>query len=89
MAAILKFSNATKMVNDNYPLRSGHKITTIDQVSLRLNKNASLRGGVWLNGRHFKMASLRIDFFIIKILNLIHCITVPIFIQIAIGVAEI
>jgi hypothetical protein len=42
MAAILKLSKATKIVNDNYPLQSGHKITTTDQVSLRLNKNASL-----------------------------------------------
>ena len=89
MAAILKLSKATKIVNDNYPLQSGHKITTTDQVSLRLNKNASLRGGVLLNGRHFKMASFAIDFFSIKILNLVHCIIVPIFIQIAVGIAEI
>jgi hypothetical protein len=63
MVAILKLSKATKIVNDIYPLQSGHKITTTDQVSSRLNKNASLRGGMWLNGSHFKMASFAIDFF--------------------------
>jgi hypothetical protein len=63
LAAILKLSKTTKNVNDNYPLQSGHKITTTGQVSTRLNKNASLRGGMWLNGRHFKMASFAIDFF--------------------------
>jgi hypothetical protein len=35
IAAILKLSKITKNVNDNYPLQSGHKITTTDQVSLR------------------------------------------------------
>jgi hypothetical protein len=66
MVAILKLSKAIKIVNDNYPLQSGHKITTTDHVSLRLNKTESLRGGMWLNGHHFKMASFAIDFFLSK-----------------------
>jgi hypothetical protein len=51
MAAMLKLLKATKIVIDNYPLQSGHKITTIDQVSLRLNKKCQFtRGNVvkWL-----------------------------------------
>jgi hypothetical protein len=45
IGAILKLLKATKIVIDNYPLRSGHKITTIDQVSLRLNKKCQFTRG--------------------------------------------
>ena len=45
MAAILKLSKATKIVNNNYPLQSGHKITTTDQVSLRSNKKCQFTRG--------------------------------------------
>jgi hypothetical protein len=45
MVAILKLSKATKVVKDNYPLQSGHKITTTDQVSLRLNKKCQFARG--------------------------------------------
>jgi hypothetical protein len=34
MATILKLSKATKIVEDNYPLQSGHKYTTNNEVSL-------------------------------------------------------
>jgi hypothetical protein len=45
MAAILKLSENTKIVNDNDPLQSGHKFTTTDQVSLRLNKKCQFTRG--------------------------------------------
>jgi hypothetical protein len=35
MAAILKLSKVTQIVEDNYPLQSGHKFTTNNEVSLR------------------------------------------------------
>jgi hypothetical protein len=34
MTAILKLSKATKIVEDNYPLQSGHKFITNNEVSL-------------------------------------------------------
>jgi hypothetical protein len=45
MAAIWKLSKNTKIVNDNYSLQSGHKFTTTDQVSSRLNTKCQFTRG--------------------------------------------
>jgi hypothetical protein len=89
MAAILKLSKANKIVNNNYSLQSGHKFTSIDQVSMGLNKKCQFTRGNVVKQPPFSNGVVRDRFFCMKVLELVHCNTVPIIIEIAVGVTEI
>jgi hypothetical protein len=73
----------------NYPLQSGHKITTNNEVSLRFEQKCQVTRVNVVKWTPFLNGFFRDQFFFINILRFVHCISVSIFIQIAEGVAEI